>query len=165
MRFVTAFLALFAVPVQAQDLVYDFALSEACAATKADVLEKYRCIGEAAGACMEATEGGWSTLGQSACFEAEWQDWDARLNNAYGALIARLKDEDAAMASESWSPPSQAEALRAMQRAWIAYRDASCAYEAAKWTGGTGAGPATVACLAYETGRQTFLLEVDLGEF
>ena len=46
-----------------------------------------------------------------------------------------------------------------MQRAWIAFRDARCNWEAALWQGGTGAGPAQLSCLMVETGRQTMALQ------
>lgn len=54
---------------------------------------------------------------------------------------------------------SLGEALRNMQRAWINYRDAGCLYEQAQWFGGTGGGPATMACHMHETARQTLVLE------
>ena len=50
-------------------------------------------------------------------------------------------------------------ALRAMQRAWIGFRDATCDYERSLWGGGTGGGPATAACLMRMTGEQTLYLE------
>ena len=50
-----------------------------------------------------------------------------------------------------------------MQRAWIGYRDAACAYEASQWGGGTGAGPAAVGCMMTLTGRQALALEEKLA--
>ena len=50
-----------------------------------------------------------------------------------------------------------------MQRAWIAYRDAACAYEASQWGGGTGAGPAATGCMMTLTGRQALALEERLA--
>ena len=46
-----------------------------------------------------------------------------------------------------------------MQRAWIAYRDARCGYEYSLWQGGTGGGPASVACYMEVTGEQALYLE------
>lgn len=155
---------LLAGPAAAQTVTYDFAATTDCiAAAGDDYGAKLACIGTAATACMDNTDGGWSTAGQNACLDAEWQDWDARLNAAYPRLMAQLKEEDAAMASGDYTPPSQADALRQMQRAWIPFRDAACAYEASKWTGGSGAGPATLWCLVYETAKQTLRLEADLS--
>ena len=52
-----------------------------------------------------------------------------------------------------------------MQRAWIGWRDATCDYERAQWGGGTGGGPATVACLMRLTGEQALYLEtVRMGQ-
>ncbi|MEO0774677.1 MAG: lysozyme inhibitor LprI family protein, partial [Pseudomonadota bacterium] len=71
---------------------------------------------------------------------------------------------DAEMASIGASVASQEEALRAMQRAWIAYRDATCDYEYSQWGGGTGGGPALIGCIMRETGEQTlYLLASRLG--
>ena len=61
--------------------------------------------------------------------------------------------------AEGLEVASVAEALRAMQRAWIVYRDAACDYERAQWAGGTGGGPATAACLMQQTGVRTLELE------
>jgi uncharacterized protein YecT (DUF1311 family) len=49
--------------------------------------------------------------------------------------------------------------LKAMQRAWIAYRDAACRHEQAQWMGGTGGGPARMSCHAHETAQQALRLE------
>ena len=46
-----------------------------------------------------------------------------------------------------------------MQRAWIRFRDAKCAYARSHWGGGTGAGPAGVECLMRETAEQTWYIE------
>ena len=72
---------------------------------------------------------------------------------------ARHEAGDAELKAEGLDVPPVAEALRAMQRAWIAYRDASCDYERAQWAGGTGGGPATAACLMRHTGVKALELE------
>ena len=69
---------------------------------------------------------------------------------------AKSADEDTAMYQPEL--PKQAEALRDMQRAWITFRDAACDYERSQWGGGTGGGPATLACLMRMTGEQALLL-------
>ncbi len=43
-------------------------------------------------------------------------------------------------------------------------RTAACAYEASRWGGGTGAGPAATACFLDLTGRQALALEARLEE-
>jgi uncharacterized protein YecT (DUF1311 family) len=65
------------------------------------------------------------------------------------------------MADLGSAAPSQGDALKNMQRAWIAYRDATCDYERSHWGGGTGGGPATVSCLMYMTAEQALYLEAD----
>ena len=120
------------------------------------------CIGQAADACMDATYGGYSNQGMIACLGAELDWWDADLNAAYHDLHARqsLRDAGWSDADTPWMPPrpSGADTLRDMQRAWIAFRDASCAYEALDWWGGTGAQLIEVTCLLQMTAEQALRL-------
>ena len=137
-----------------QDMVFDPAPTETClAAAPADLAS---CIGHAADACMLENEMGGTTIGMGFCVSREWEWWDARLNEAYGALMARHRATDA---EAGMNVPSLAQTLRDMQRAWITYRDAACDYERAQWGGGTGGGPATGACLMRLTGEQALALE------
>jgi uncharacterized protein YecT (DUF1311 family) len=148
---------IFAPPVMAQDLVYsDDAVSD-CLGSEAP-REGASCAGASAAACMADTPGSDTTVGMGGCFDREWQFWDGELNEAYGALMMVYLDSDAEAAAGGWNAPSQVEALRAMQRAWITYRDARCDFERSQWGGGTGGGPATVACLMDVTAEQTILL-------
>ncbi|MGQ0563647.1 MAG: lysozyme inhibitor LprI family protein [Gemmobacter sp.] len=147
----------------AQDLSFDPAATQTCL-DEADWTEgpPYDCVGEAANACMSTTDGS-TTVGMGFCLDAEWQWWDARLNRVYADLMAQDKAADDAMAEAGTTVPSLADNLRAMQRAWIPFRDAACDYEMAQWGGGTGQGPALVGCLMMETGRQTLSMEARLG--
>ena len=118
------------------------------------------CIGVAMQACIDATPGGNSTVGMAGCANAEAEWWDARLNAEYQALMTRERAAD-----DEWMPipgqaprPSGAESLRAAQRAWIAWRDATCAYEELQWWGGTGASGAGAGCRLYLTGEQVLRL-------
>ncbi len=122
--------------------------------------ERRACIGTSATNCMESHPAGYSTLGQGVCLSGELDYWDDRLNASYQSLRAmeRQEDLDSAAAEYDWIP-SQADALREMQRKWIPYRDATCDYERAQWTGGSGGGPAQASCLMYMTAEQTLYLE------
>ncbi len=116
------------------------------------------CIGSAATVCMR-TPGGDTTIGMMTCLEGELKFWDTRLNHAYGKRVAAAKAQDAEMRGLRSSAASIEKSLRAMQRAWMSFRDASCLYEQAQWMGGTGGGPATLACHMHETARQSLKLE------
>lgn len=156
LRPVPALLALLlAPPALAQELGFDPAPAQACMAASRHQTDA-SCIGDAARACMDASGEGETTVVVNGClsFEAAW--WDARLNEEYGALMPL----EARMDSTMGPPPvlSGADALREMQRAWVAYRDARCAWEATAYSGGTGAGPAFNGCTLAETARQTLLL-------
>lgn len=156
----SALLALAAPPAAAQakdeGLRFDGALIQSCL----DAGGWRDCIGVGANACIEATPGGYSTVGMTGCTIAEEDWWDARLNAEYQALMDRERQGDA-----DWQPipglmprPSGAEALRTMQRAWIAYRDATCTYEELQWWGGTGASGAGAGCRMRLTAEQVLAL-------
>ena len=97
------------------------------------------------------------------CYGAEYDYWDARLNAAYGALMAMEKAAEAELGELGSAAPSPAAALRDMQRAWIGYRDAACLYEVSQWGGGTGGGPAGAGCMMQITGEQALALEARLA--
>jgi uncharacterized protein YecT (DUF1311 family) len=116
------------------------------------------CVGRAAQACM-MTPGGDTTIGMMDCLDAERGYWDARLNAAYAERMATAKEHDKELRDLGSAAASIGESLRAMQRAWMAFRVAGCLYEQAQWMGGTGGGPATMACHMHETARQALKLE------
>ena len=155
-RGMRAVLLLFlASPAAAQDLDVRADLVALCAEPV--------CIGAEAEICM-AGDGGTTTVGMGACLSAEADLWDARLNAAYGPLRDAYRRTDVENEMAGWAAPSRADALRDMQRAWIAYRDATCALAAAQFGGGTGRGPAHAACRLEETARQALELEALLDE-
>lgn len=68
-------------------------------------------------ACMEAVDlGAFKNSQWAACYEAELQRQDAALNAVYKRVAAA-------------ADPDARKLLVAGERAWIAYRDAWCAYE------------------------------------
>jgi len=149
--------ALLAGPVAAQEITYSDAATAECLAGAQEFTDQRACIGLSSNLCMEAP-GGYSTYGMGGCLDAELTFWDGLLNENYRARMVQSKsaDEDAALYQPEL--PSQAEALRDMQRAWITFRDAACDYERSQWGGGTGGGPATLACLMQMTGEQALRL-------
>ena len=154
-------LLLLATPAVAQqDLPFDPAPILACLEGDG---EDEDCVGLGATACMEA-EGGSSTVGMGLCIGAEREWWDARLNDRYAQVLARAKSADADLTAMGSPVARQEPALRDMQRAWIKYRDAACNYEASRWGGGTGAGPAGGQCALDLTARQAIHLDGFLQE-
>lgn len=153
-------LLLLAAPaLSAQDLRFSPAATEVCVARQEGPEGKRSCLGLSARLCMEATAGGSTTVGMSGCLDRERTYWDQRLNAAYETIQAKAKALDSEMADLGSAAPETAPALRDMQRAWIAYRDATCGFEYSQWGGGTGGGPAGVSCALRLTGAQALYLE------
>jgi uncharacterized protein YecT (DUF1311 family) len=145
----------------AEEMHFDPAGTESCLA--AGPAHPSLCVGTSAETCMEENPAGGTTIGMGFCVSREWEYWDARLNEAYRALMAAHVADDEEMREAGINAPSLAEALRLMQRAWIPWRDAACDYERAQWGGGTGQGPATGACLMRLTADQALALEERLA--
>lgn len=153
-----------AAPVAAQDLRYADTATLTCLSAVPPA-QQVDCIGRSANQCMTATTDGGTTVGMGYCLEQELVFWDNRLNAHYGDIRARARAVDDEMAQIGATVPQIAPALREMQRAWIAYRDATCDFERAQWGGGTGGGPATYSCLMRMTGAQAlYLSSAWLGE-
>ena len=146
----------------AQDISFTTAPTQVCLA-EAEGAARFDCIGAAAEYCMSKPSGG-STVGMGFCLGRELGYWDDRLNAVYAELwrVERSVMEDAERTE--LRVPDTVLALREMQRAWIRFRDASCAYEFSIWGGGTGGGPANTACLLELTARQALQLEDRLQE-
>jgi uncharacterized protein YecT (DUF1311 family) len=156
-------LALVALPASAQpELPFSPAETEACL-LRADGPLREVCVGLSAAACIN-TPDGYTTVGMSTCLGMEAEYWDGRLNAAYQALLDADGKIDAELAELGSAAAPMAPALREMQRAWIAFRDASCFYEYTHWGGGTGSGPASNDCVMRATARQALALEDRLAE-
>lgn len=150
-------------PAQMEPAGYDPAVLEGCLRDRSAASERAACIGIGAARCR-MTEAGSSNAGIGFCFGEEHADWDARLNAAYATLLEQQGAFDAELRAAGSAAPSMVEALRAMQRAWIAYRDAACDWEASQWGGGSGAGPASLQCLMEVTARQALILNARIIE-
>lgn len=93
------------------------------------------CLGQAAQGCMAATDQ--STLSTVACIGAETQVWDDLLNTEYKARRAEMLGQGAGLNDK----------LLDAQRAWLAFRDAECALEVARWGDGTLASVVGANCM------------------
>ena len=86
-----------------------------------------------------------SNLGTADCYRIERAIWDEILNENYKDLMASIDDKKVQ------------DKLKAMQRAWIAYRDTTCNFYWDK-INGSMAVPMTAACQLRETVRRALLL-------
>jgi uncharacterized protein YecT (DUF1311 family) len=119
----------------------------ACAVKNQDDLEKIeqQCVFNlAATPCTNRPETK-SDVATANCYRTEMAIWDDLLNENYKKLLATLDDQQTAK-------------LRAMQRAWIAYRYTTCNFYWDKIQG-TMAQSMISACEARETARRAVLLQ------
>lgn len=79
------------------------------------------------------------------CYEIEGVIWNDLLNANYKTLLGELDEQQTAKA-------------RAMQRAWIAYRDTTCQFYYEKIQGSMAV-MMTAACVTRETARRAMLLD------
>ncbi len=145
----------FAAPAAAQDFSIDPHLIDRCLAINDET--PMRCVGRQADEC-EQRNGGGADMVISACQAAEAEVWDDILNRTYARVLEHAK------AREGWDIGYEqgqlTDAVREMQHAWIAYRDATCGHALARaMPFGSGAGPAESECQLRETARQVFQLQ------
>jgi len=93
--------------------------------------------------CTNTREGS-SNTGTADCYRVEWVIWDNLLNENFKNLMGTLDSQQTAK-------------LRAMQQAWIAYRDTTCNFYMDKIQGSMAI-PMGAACAARETARRALLL-------
>jgi uncharacterized protein YecT (DUF1311 family) len=77
-----------------------------------------------ASAQMNACASAQTQSAMNICADQQYKKDDAALNQVYGKLKAKLNASDQA-------------ALQAAEKAWIAYRDAECAFETSGTAGGS----------------------------
>ena len=127
----------------------DPARIDQCLADASTVGRQLDCAGVGQESCLayaEAEHGDIDPVDrQLNCLDAEWQVWETRLTETYDELKA-VEEERGAQG---------AEALVTMERGWIAFRDARCAYEGITKSDGA---VAEVGCKLNETARQVILL-------
>lgn len=141
----TAVLCLSAAPAVAQSgsdlLPADQAGMEQCLQSASERgTRPEECLGFVQDPCMDSEEGQ-STAGSVACVAREQSYWDRLLNQSYG----RLRENGDDLANRT---------LRDLQRQWLAWREARCAFEAAQYDGGTYGNVVANLCFTSETARR-----------
>ena len=118
-----------------------------CATKNRDDLDagEQRCLFKLVADPCIGPPGGQGDGPTAECYEREATIWDKLLNDNYKLLLAELDQEQAAKA-------------RAMQRAWLAYRDTTCQFYVDKIQGSM-ASPMQAACVTRETARRAMLLD------
>jgi uncharacterized protein YecT (DUF1311 family) len=114
------------------------------AAAEAARRSRFSCIGVWSTACIQKA-GNMSNGVLNDCYSQETAAWDKRLNVAYGQASSRM-EKDAL------------DNLRKVRRAWIAWRDATCAQPYLVFQG-TMAGPMESWCKLDITARQAIWME------
>jgi uncharacterized protein YecT (DUF1311 family) len=87
------------------------------------------------------------------CSLREFEAADAKLNEAYRRALASIRESrgDKPYDKTSWET-----ALRASQKAWLAFRDADCnGLVPMSWGGGTGTTSAVLGCKTTKTEQRT----------
>ena len=94
-----------------------------------------------------------STPELNLCSERAWQVTDDRLNVSFAKAIDAIKTSDQA---KPYDPGSWEKALRASQRAWVAFRVADGkGLVLMSWTGGTGTASTVLVCMTTKTKIRT----------
>jgi uncharacterized protein YecT (DUF1311 family) len=94
-----------------------------------------------------------STVEMNFCADKDFQAADKSLNAAYTAALASVKTRDL---EKPYDAKSFEAALRASQRAWLAFRDADCKdLVAQEWSGGSGTASASLGCMTEKTIQRT----------
>lgn len=118
-------------------------------AAKKTEINRTSCIGVVSDPCQAAPENG-STMSLAECYRRELRVWDERLNTAYKTWTSKCYNEE------------NCEARRKAERAWIAYRDATCIFP--RTEGGTIAIIEGSGCMLDTTARQAIWIEQQNAE-
>ncbi|HML43701.1 MAG TPA: DUF1311 domain-containing protein [Hyphomicrobium zavarzinii] len=94
-----------------------------------------------------------STVEMNFCAQKDFDAADAQLNAVYQKVLAHIGESDL---EKPYDRASWEEAMRASQRAWVAFRDADCKGAVPmEWSGGTGTTVAVVGCMTTLTEART----------
>ncbi|MDO5370692.1 lysozyme inhibitor LprI family protein [Paracoccus sp. (in: a-proteobacteria)] len=144
-----------AMAMPADQAKVDAGAMDACVAAAADVAAAGACIVSQQAACVARLKEIYKDVGpvdgRGPCLGAEGDYWDGRLNDGYTRLMAAAEGDGA-------------DSLRQAERAWIAFRDALCAYEALVLADRPEDNLAGAACLVRETAAQSLRIDGYLAE-
>ena len=101
--------------------------------------------------------------GMNYCAGLEFQKADAELNALWPQLVAQAEENDALDVDDG--RPGYRETLVSAQRAWIAFRDANCAYSGYQAKGGSLEPLLVAACLTHMTEQRIGELKTLMQEF
>jgi uncharacterized protein YecT (DUF1311 family) len=122
------------------------AIGDCAAKYRDDVSEGERqCLFNLVATPCTKTPAGQSNLGTADCYRVEAAIWDDLLNKNFKNLLDTLDEGQAAKA-------------RAMQHAWLSYRDTTCNFYMDKIQGSMAI-PMGSVCAARETARRALLLD------
>lgn len=152
MRRLAIFLVFLPLGAFAQDVVVDYESVLRCFSEAPTGNGLPDCLGSSANKC-QAVPGNGTTLGIARCIQAETEVWDGFLNQQY-----RLRREELAKQGAGFS-----EQLQAVQRAWIAFRDAECGLQFDLWSDGSIRTIVAASCIMDETAERALELR-DLGK-
>jgi uncharacterized protein YecT (DUF1311 family) len=143
----------------AQDWSYDQTATQRCLATTKIQSNKRDCVGLSAEICADNAVGGFNTRSMTVCLGFELELFDKMLNQEYANVRGLSRELDQHDSGMNDDPVSMEDRLVQMQRAWITYRDATCAYEQRQMDGGTIGQLFYADCMATLTAEQTFRLQ------
>lgn len=115
------------------------------------------CVGAMVEACVAGRPDGETTAGMVECIGAETAAWDQVLNEEYAATMAEFRALDATGDVVADDVTREGK-LREAQRAWIAFRDAECTLQYARWGMGTLRQVVGANCLLEETAERAIEL-------
>lgn len=130
-------------------------LLQHCYAEAEGASAKAQCLGAMSRACMAGEDGGETTLGMSRCHYGEQLVWDEFLNTEYRRTRRMMRMLDADESGNFPQFAAREPSLLDAQRAWIAYRDASCAFAYAQWGAGSMRHIAGAECAMRLTAERT----------